>query len=165
LIEFKPKYSRKTIIGYIVSLSLSVMAIYLFIDSGYKEFKLLAFPLLMIVYIIVFTKYVLIKNIIFDDSIHIERFLWKKVIIQYTEIEHITFASLKAGKITILFQGILNENELLDILNKKAIEGKINIDNSKNQKVANKQYTNMSLGLILFLLLFIIFSIAVSYFF
>lgn len=87
----------------------------------------------------------------------------EKVIIQYTEIEHITFASLKAGKITILFQGILNENELLDILNKKAIEGKINIDNSKNQKVANKQYTNMSLGLILFLLLFIIFSIAVSY--
>lgn len=75
MIEFKPEYSRKTIIGYVVSLSLSVMAIYLFIDSGYKEFKLLAFPLLMIVYIIVFTKYVLIKNIIFDDSIHIERFL------------------------------------------------------------------------------------------
>lgn len=165
MIEFKPEYSRKTIVGYVVAICLSVMSIYLFIDSGYKEFKLLAFPLLMIVYIIFFTKFVLIKNIIFDDSIHIERFLWKKVIIQYAEIEHITFASLKAGKTTILFQGILNENELLDILNKKAIEGKINIDNAKNQKVANKQYINMSLGLISFLLLFIIFTIAVSYFF
>lgn len=163
MIEFKPEYSRKTIVGYVVAICLSVMSIYLFIDSGYKEFKLLAFPLLMIVYIILFTKFVLIKNIIFDDSIHIERFLWKKVIIQYAEIEHITFASLKAGKRIILFQGILNESEFLDILNKKAIEGKINIDNAKNQKVANKQYTNMSFVPILLLLLFIIQGISLVF--
>lgn len=143
-------------IGYVVTLFLSIIAVYLFIDSGYKEFQLLGFPLLMIAYLFVYTRYIVIKNIIFDDFIHVKRYLWREMVIQYDKIEHITFASLKAGRKIILFQGIINKEELLKILNEKISEGKINIDNAKNQKMANKQYINMNFGAILFLLLFII---------
>ena len=142
MIEFKPEYNRQSIIGYVVAVFLSIFAAYLFIASGYKEFKLLGFPLLMVAYLIVHTRYIVIKNIIFDDFIHVERFLWREMVIQYDKIENITFASLKAGRNIILFQGIINKDELLKILNGKINEGKISIDNAKNQKVASKQYIN-----------------------
>jgi hypothetical protein len=160
LIEFKPEYDKQNRIGYLVVLFLSVISVYLFVDSGYKEFKLLGFPPLMIAYLIIYTRYIVIKNIIFDDYIHVKRFIWREVVIYYDNIEHITFASLKAGRKTILFQGIINKDELLKILNEKVTEGKINIDNAKNQKVATKQYINMNFGAILFLVLFIIQGIA-----
>lgn len=160
MIEFKPEYNKQNRIGYLVILFLSVMPVYLFIDSGYKEFKLLGLPILMMTYLIVYTRYIVIKNIIFDDFIHVKRFAWREMVICYDNIEHITFASLKAGKKTILFQGIINKDELLKILNDKVNEGKINIDNAKNQKVANKQYINMNFQAVLFLVLFIIQGIA-----
>jgi len=156
LTKFKPKYSRQNIIGYIVAIFLSIVAIYLFIDSDYKEFKVLLFPLMMIVYFIIHTRYMLIKNIIFDDSIHVERFLWRETVIQYDKIEHITFASLKVGRKKVLFQGIINQDELIKILTEKVNEGRISVNNEENENVATKQYINMKLGVILFLLLFII---------
>lgn len=156
MIEFKPEYDRKPIIAYVVAILLSVGAIYFFIDSGYKELNLLGFPLLMIAYFIIYTKYIAIKNIIFDDFIHVERFLWRDIVIRYDKIEHVTFANLKAGRKFIIFQGIINEDELLKILNDKINEGKINIDNAKNKTVATKQYININFGIILFLLLVII---------
>jgi len=97
-----------------------------------------------------------IKSIVFEDVILIKRYVWKDITIGYEEIEHITFANLKAGRKNIVLQEILNLNELLHIFEEKIAEGKITIDNTKNQQIANKQYIRMSVGAMLFLLLVII---------
>ena len=156
MIQFKPDYERKDKMAYVLCALLSMLAIYIFIDSGYRDMKVLGFPLMMIVWLIIYTRNIIVKNIIFDDFIRIERFLWGDIIIQYDKIEHITFANLKAGRKTIQFNGIMNKEELLKILNEKINEGKINIDNAKNQKIASKQYINIKFGIVFFLLLAII---------
>lgn len=154
--NFKPEYDKKAIIGYVIAALLCISSIYFFIDSHYKKLEFLALPILMVIFVLVYTKGMVIKSIEFNDVICVKRYLWRDVIIRYEDIKYITFAELKAGKRTVWLQNIINVEQLLEILGKKIEEGKIVIDNNENQKMADKQYVNIIFGTILFLVLAVI---------